>query len=83
MKQIYTIADYTGRKEIINPKYIERLIFAEISENRMMGDYSSSYYEQLYSVSIHLSSGVVIVLKFRTEKEALAEFNTLTEMMTQ
>ena len=78
MKNIYAITDYVGRKEIINTKYIERLIFANASETRMMGDYSGSYYEQIYAISIHLSSSAVIVLKFKTEEEALLfieEFN--------
>lgn len=83
MNKIYTVHDYISRKEIINPKYVERLIFADVSETRMMGDCSGSYYDEKYTISIHLSSGAVVVLKFKTEEEALAEYNILSEMMTQ
>lgn len=83
MKNIYTITDYVGRKEVINTKHIERLIFADASETKMMGDHSGSYYERKYGISIHLSSGSAVILKFKDEEEALAEYNTLLEMMIQ
>lgn len=83
MKQIYTVADFIRRKEVINPKYIERLTFTDIGETKMMSDYSRSYYDEKYAISIYLSSGAVIVLNFKKEKEALAEYELLSNMMIQ
>ena len=83
MNQIYTVADFIRRKEVINPKYIERLLFSDVGETKMMGDYSRTYYDEKYTVSIHLFSGAVIVLNFKKEKEALAEYALLSNMMVQ
>ena len=49
----------------------------------MMGDHSGSYYERKYGISIHLSSGSAVILKFKDEEEALAEYKILLEAMAQ
>ena len=83
MNKIYTVADFIRRKEVINPKYIERLLFSDVGETKMMGDYSRTYYDEKYTVSIYLFSGAVIVLNFKKEREALAEYELLSNMMVQ
>ncbi len=78
---MYIMQDYINEKEIINPKHIESIKFKNESSDRMMGDYSGTYYDEKYSIRITMVSGQEKVLFFRERKEAELEFDKIVLKM--